>query len=259
MLGAAVEQACLGFEVLAHRGVELEMVLRQVGERGDREHRAVHPVEGQRVTRHLHGRVAHCALGHHREQGLHIGGLRRGQAPRQRGVADERAHGADQPARMTRGDQAGAHQERRGGFAAGAGDAGHRDATRRRAVDHRGDAADDRPGIGHDEDGQVRWHQRGPGRVGQDGDRTGVPSAAGELRPVRPGPGERGEQIAGDHAVSGDAHAAHVHVRFGCTGSDQLGQRCQPGAWDRLGTRGPMRRPRRSWGHHRSRRHRYTA
>ena len=48
-----LEQHCLGVEVLPHVGVEVEVVVAEVGEDGGREAHPVDPSQGQRVRRNF--------------------------------------------------------------------------------------------------------------------------------------------------------------------------------------------------------------
>ena len=59
-----VEQAPLGEEVVAHVGVEVEVVLGQVGERGDREADPIRAAQSQRMRGDLHRAGAVAALDH---------------------------------------------------------------------------------------------------------------------------------------------------------------------------------------------------
>src|SRR5207302_9208412 len=73
------EQRRLGPEVVLQVGVEVQVVLRQVGEDGHVEAGATDPAQGQRVTRYLHRGGGYPALHHDREQRLQVGCLGRGQ------------------------------------------------------------------------------------------------------------------------------------------------------------------------------------
>ena len=67
-----VEQAGLRLEVVVHVGVEVEVILGEIGERADREVDAVGPAHGKCVTRYLHGDGPRAAFVHDGEQGLHV-------------------------------------------------------------------------------------------------------------------------------------------------------------------------------------------
>ena len=89
------EQLRLRVEVVVHVAVEVEVVGAQVGEAGDVEAHAVDATEAQRVAGHLHRHRGDAALAHHREQRVHVGGLRGRAHGRHDVVADPRADGAD--------------------------------------------------------------------------------------------------------------------------------------------------------------------
>ena len=158
-LGAAGrEQRGLRREVVVHVGVEVEVVLRQVGEGADGEAGAGDPAERERVAGHLHRHVRDALLQHHREQRLQVGSLGSGERAGQRRAGDPDADGADQPGDASGLGQPRLEQVRHGGLAAGPGDAEHAQPLRRVAVDGRGGRPEHRAGL--------RVHQHGQPRGG---------------------------------------------------------------------------------------------
>ena len=117
------EERGLGREVVVHVGVEVEVVLREVGEQGDVVDHPVDPVLGQGVARHLHDAAVEprsaitastaCSSGA-------SGVVRTLPTPL---VADPGLHGADQPRVAAHRRQRGVHEVGGGRFAVGAGDA----------------------------------------------------------------------------------------------------------------------------------------
>ncbi len=73
------EQARLGGEVVVEVLVEVEVVLRQVGEDRDVVEQALDAAQRQRVAGDLHRRGGHLLLAHQREQALQVAGLGGGQ------------------------------------------------------------------------------------------------------------------------------------------------------------------------------------
>ena len=71
------EQAPLGFEVLLHRPVEVEVVLRQVGEDEDREARSLEPALGRRHRGRFHHAGAIALVEHLAEETLQVDRLGR--------------------------------------------------------------------------------------------------------------------------------------------------------------------------------------
>ena len=95
----ALEQPRLGAVVVLHVGMEVEVVLREVGERGGGEPHTGHALELERVRRHLHhtGRVA--GVGHPPQHGLEVDALGSRPDDRLHAPADALLDGAEQPGR----------------------------------------------------------------------------------------------------------------------------------------------------------------
>ena len=161
------EQRGLGPEVVLQVGVEVQVILRQVGEHRHVEAGAPDPAQGQRVAGHLHRGGGHPALGHDREQGLQVGRLRGGQRAGQPVPADPGLHPADQAGLVAGGAQPGLQQVGRGGLAAGPGHADEPQPARRVPVHPAGDLAQLAARIGEHEDRYPGWPRRGPGRPGR--------------------------------------------------------------------------------------------
>jgi hypothetical protein len=103
--------------------MEVEVVLREIGERPDPEGTAVHAPELEGVARHLHHDRVHALLEHRGEETLQFRGLRRGQCARLPDTRDAGLDRADQPHRMTVGHQGRLGQIAGGGLARRTGDA----------------------------------------------------------------------------------------------------------------------------------------
>ena len=194
------EQRRLGPEVVLQVGVEVEVVLRQVGEDGHVEAGPRHPAQAERVARHLHRGGRHAALHHDREQRLQVGRFRGGQRAGQPLRPDPEFDPADQAGQVPGRAQPGLEQVGARGLAAGPGDADEPQPARRIPVHPAGDLA--QPGA------RVREHEHrhaaggGPGpavRVGQHRDGAGRHRVRAERRPVHARTGERDVQVTGFH------------------------------------------------------------
>ena len=101
-----VEERRLGLEVVLEVGVEVEMVLAEVGERRAREPAAVDPVQGQGMAGDLHRGGVDPTLPHRREQRLQLGGLRGRPHARNDRISNSRLHRTDQSCAMPGGARA---------------------------------------------------------------------------------------------------------------------------------------------------------
>ena len=146
----ALEQPALGGEVALHVLVEVEVILRQVGEDPAGEVDALRAPELQRVGGDLHGAGAVARVEHAAECGLEVDRLGRGALHRLVAPAHDGLHGAEQsglhPGRLEQR----AHQERRRRLAVRAGHAHHDQVARGIAVEARGHGGHRRPHVGHD-------------------------------------------------------------------------------------------------------------
>ena len=198
VLGPSVEEGGLGREVVLHVAVEVQVVLGEVGEGADREPRARHPAQGERVARHLHRHVGDAGLTHHREERLQVGRLRRGERAGQPGAVDADADGAEQPRGAPGRVQPGLDQVRDRRLAAGAGDPEDREVGGRVAVDESGDGAEHVARVGVDEHRDVAQRRAGgPVGIGEHGGRASREGIGGEIGAVGARAGQGGEQVAG--------------------------------------------------------------
>ncbi len=146
------EQRRLGGLVLLERGVEVQVVLGEVGEGGDVEDQPVDPAQRQRVAADLHRHRGDPPLAHDREQAVQVGSLRRGAHARQHLPRHPGLDRAEQPGGAPRRPQAGLEQERRRRLAVGAGDAEQQQVVAGPAVHARRHLAEHGPRVGGDED-----------------------------------------------------------------------------------------------------------
>ena len=203
-----VEQPGLGIQVVRHRGMEVEVVARQVREPADREVHRIDPSQRQRVTGHLHHHRVYPAFGHHRQQRLQIGRLRGGQRARLVAAVDPDPDRPDQARHPSRRTQAGLDQVGGGGLAGRTGDADDAQPLRRMAVDRGGHLAEHRA--------RRRVHQHrhvdvgtehvDARRVGQHGDRARATASAAYAAPCADAAGQRGEQVTGAGVLAAQRH-----------------------------------------------------
>ena len=113
------EECRFGGEVLFHAAVQVQVVLGQVGETSHVEHHGVNPAEGQGMGRNLHGGAIQALLGHDGQQGMHIGGLRRGQLAGNGLAAGQDLNGANEPCCFSQRPQQGVQEIGGGGLAVG--------------------------------------------------------------------------------------------------------------------------------------------
>ena len=167
---AGGEQLGLGREVVLEIGVEVQVVLGEVGEHGDVVVGTRDPAEREGVAGDLHRRGGDVALGHGGQQGLQVGGFGGGQLAGLHVGPDPRFHPADQAGDVPGHPQPGLGQVARGGLAAGPGHPDQPQLPAGVAVHPAGDLAEVGPRVGDHVDGHSR---RGgavpPGRIGEDG------------------------------------------------------------------------------------------
>ena len=186
------EQRRLGPEVVLQVGVEVEVVLRQVGEDGHVEAGTRHPAQAERVARHLHRGGGHPALHHDREQRLQVGRLRGGQRAGQPLLPDPELHPADQAGQVPGRAQPGLEQVGARGLAAGPGDA---DQPQPGSTDPRTPSRRSRPAGRAGPRARTparRWRWPGPGRPGRSAPRRRRPPP----RPRRTPPRARAHRAA---------------------------------------------------------------
>ena len=197
------EERRLRPEVVLHRLVEVEVVLREVGEQGDVEDRAVDAVLGERVARDLHDDVGRAGLPHHGEQGVQVGRLRSGANRLDPDPPHPRLDRAEEAGRLAERAQARLDEVRGRRLAVGAGDPDQGEVAGGLPVDEGGHVAEDGPWVGDHEhgDGDVTG-QLGPPRVGEQrpGRRRRPPagrtSRRGRRSPAAPHTGRRAAPCA---------------------------------------------------------------
>ena len=165
------EQRGLGGVVVLEVGVEVEVVLAQVGETRDVVTDPVDPVQREGVARDLHRAGVDVLLAHHGQQRLQVGGLRRGAHAGHPPVGDPGLDGADEAGGAAGRAQGRLEQVAGGGLAVGAGDAEHHQVVGGPAVDLGRHLAEHRARVGDDEqrDAGRAADEVGTGRVGEDG------------------------------------------------------------------------------------------
>ena len=209
-----IEQPGLGFEVVGHGRVEVQVVAREVGEPAGGESDTVDPAQRQRVAGDFHHAGVDTALGHHRQQRLQRGCLRRGQCAGYVGAVDPHAHGADQPRGPSGRAQPGLDEIGGGGLARRAGHADHGQRLRRPAVDLGGENAEHRARcgmqqhrdtVGHVEHGHSR-------RVGENRDGTAGDGVGGISCAVRGRAGQGREQVTRHRLLAAQRHPGDQHI-----------------------------------------------
>ena len=235
------EQPPLGPVVVVQVGVEVEVVLGQVGEHGRLEAGAVDPVQGQAVAGHLHRRRLHARVGHLGQQPLEVWGLGGGVDGRPAGVADPHLDGAQQPRDQAGGPEDRLQHEGGGGLAVGAGHPDQVEAARGMVEERRRQRGQHLPDPADQQLGGLQVE----GPLHAQGGRAGVEGLAGQVVAVEPGPGDAAEQGAGHHLAGveddvGD-HGPCVAADLAPDGRGEAGERDAPG---RQGhdLRGPRRR-----------------
>ena len=199
-----IEQPGLGFEVVGHGRVEVEVVAGEVGEPTGREADTVDAAQRQRVTGHLHDAGVRTAFDHHGQQCLQRGRLRCGQRTGDVGAVDPHTHGADQTRGPASRTQTGLHEVGGGGLPGRAGDTDDGQRLRGPAVDLGGERAEHRARrrVQQHRDTVGNVQQRQTRRIGEYRDRTardGVGRVAGTVG-GRPGQGR--EQVAGPRLLA---------------------------------------------------------
>lgn len=179
--------------------MEVQVIARQVGETADGEPDGVHPAEGQRVAGHLHHHGVDATLDHHREQGLQVGSLGRGQHARFLAAVDPDADGADEAGHPSGGPQPGLDQIRGGGLARGARHADDAHVFRWSAVHLRRQLAEHSSRRGMDQHGRsdTAAHDLDSRLVGEHRDGTLPDGIRGVARPVRRRPGSAANRSPG--------------------------------------------------------------
>ena len=122
----AAEQFCLGLTVGIHGLVEVQMILRQVGEGGDIKVDTAHTLQCQGVAGHLHDHMGAAGIPHPGEEGLQIQAFGGGALRGDDFLADHVRHGADKAHFCAQGlFQHLLEKQGGGGFAVGAGNTDH--------------------------------------------------------------------------------------------------------------------------------------
>ena len=237
--GPAVEQAGLGLEVVLDVRMEVQMVLRQVGERTDREVHGPDPREGQRVRGDLHRDRLDTTFDHHGEQRLQVRGLRCGEGAGEDVRPDPGLDRADDAGPQAVADQAGLDQIARGGLAGGAGHPDDQQRVTGPAVQFGRQFAQHAPRVVHHQDGQGQLRrglpgQRGTRRIGDHRHRAGLDGRGDRPGTVAAAAGEGGEQVTRLHLArpQGDPRDRHVEVVGWLVGGPfgVLSEVFQPGA-----------------------------
>ncbi len=187
-----VEQPPLGQVVGLHVGVEVQVVLGQVGEHLDGERDAVGAAQLQRVRGHLHHARLVAEVAHAHERLLQVDGLAGGAYRLLLQAADHLLDRAQQPGVQAAGLEHLVHQEGRGGLAVGAGDARHLHLGRGVAEEGGGHRAHRGPDVvhhhlGHAQAERALAHQRGCAALhGVGGEVVAVDLEAGHTEEERP-------------------------------------------------------------------------
>ena len=137
-VGGDLEELHLRLEILLHRAVVVEMVLREVREDGGGKRQAMSAMLIERVGGDLHGAGTAAIAAHLGEQALNLQRLRRGVRGRHLLAAEIIKNGAKQSAAHLAEVHQMMREEGGGRFAIRAGDADERHVFRRMAVQGRG-------------------------------------------------------------------------------------------------------------------------
>ena len=215
------EQGRLGREVGRDVAVEVQVIGTEVGEGGDLEDESVHPAQGEGVGRHLHHDRVGAPFGHHGEQGVELGRLRRGDrgaSTLQTTIVELVADGADQTDVLAGGPKHRLQQVGRRGLAVGAGDAVQPQASAGMVVDPVGQGGDQLARAGYDHDGHGARDRSGghcsglAGRVGEDRASAAGDSVGGEVGAVHSRPRSSHIQVAFLHQPGVGCHAEDSEV-----------------------------------------------
>ena len=154
-LPQSAEQLRLGGEILLHRLVIVQVVLREVGEHADIVVDAPHALLVQPVRRNLHHGAAATGLQHPVQHRLDVRRFRRRARGGNAALPDFITNGADEPRRTPRRVQDVASHERRGRLPVRPGNADHLQPARRFLVERAGDFGEGLPRILDHDGGHV--------------------------------------------------------------------------------------------------------
>ena len=194
------------------------MITREIRETACCETDSVHPAEFECMAGDFHHRGVDTAFGHHREQGLQRGRLRRGQRTGYILPGDPDADRADQSHRPARRAQPGLDQVRGGGLAGCSCNAQHGDPIRRVSVDIGGKCPQDRTRGGVHQHRhrcgiteQARNHRQAI-RIGEHRDRAGIEGRTGVCGAMCGGAGQCGEQVAGNRVLGAQCDPGDAEI-----------------------------------------------
>jgi hypothetical protein len=136
--------------------VKIEVVARQVGEYAGGESHAVHAMKRQGVGGDLHRARAAAAIPHFAQEALYLGRFRRRVCRLADLLANAVAHRSEHPAPDVRRFKNRRHEERRGGFSVGAGDANDLHIAARMPVKGVGEDRQSAARVRHDDPRPVR-------------------------------------------------------------------------------------------------------
>ena len=155
------EQARLCLGITLHRPVIVEVVPRQVAERGDAQAHGVDAALVECVRGHFHRDVARAGVRERAQLPVQRDDVRRGQRPARHLRRKSRAERAEVGAALREAPGRRGEQPRAGRLAVGAGDAGDREPRRRHAVEPVCDAAEAVAQRGHRDERDFRIRRAG--------------------------------------------------------------------------------------------------